>query len=334
MKIAFFETQDWEKPILKSSLKKNSLSFFSEPLSLENVSKVKDAEVISVFVYSKINSEILSNLPKLKLITTRSTGFDHIDVAECKKRKIKVTNVPTYGENTVAEHAFALILALSRKVHKSYVRTLKDDYSIDGLMGFDLKGKTLGVIGAGNIGKHVIRIARGFEMNVLVSDRHEDEFLAEQLNFKYVSLKTLFKNSDIITLHIPYNEKNHHFINKKTLRLFKKGSILINTARGQLVDTEALIYALDKKILSGIGLDVIEGENFVKEEKQLLQEKNREEAIKTFFEDRKLIDDDRVVFTPHIAFYSREALERITQKTMENVIDFTKGKLNGDSTVC
>lgn len=134
--------------------------FFKEELSLENVAKIKTAEIVSVFIYSKVNQVVLSQLPNLKMITTRSTGFDHIDLKVCKKRQIKVCNVPYYGENTVAEHTFALILALSRNVHKSYLRTIRNDFSIDGLIGFDLQGKTLGVIGAGNIGLHVIRIAK------------------------------------------------------------------------------------------------------------------------------------------------------------------------------
>ncbi len=139
-----------------------------------------------------------------------STGFDHIDLAECRKRKIKVANVPYYGENTVAEHTFALILSLSRNIHRAYIRALRGDHSIEGLKGFDLKGKTLGVIGAGHIGLHVIRIAKSFGMNVLAYDTRENRFLAEVLDFQYVPLEFLLKKSDIITLHVPYNKNTHH----------------------------------------------------------------------------------------------------------------------------
>ena len=334
MRIAFFEIQGWEKPILRRMLKKHSLTFFKDPLKLENIEKAKNAEVISVFIYSKLDKKTIDKLPKVKLITTRSTGFEHIDIRECAKRKIDVANVPAYGENTVAEHTFALILALSRNVHKSYLRTLQRDYSIEGLKGFDLKGKTIGVVGSGRIGKHVIRIARGFEMNVLVVDKHEDDFLAEQLNFKYVSFNELLKRSDIITLHVPYSKENHHLIDKDTIKMMKKGSILINTARGALVDTAALIYGLDKKILAGVGLDVLEGEEFIKEEKELLYNEKNIKILETLVEDHILLAKDNVVFTPHIAFYSKEALERIIEKTAENILSFVDGKLEKDCVVC
>lgn len=334
MKIAFFEIQGWEKPILKRMLEKHSLTFFKEPLKLEDIEKVKNADIISVFIYSKLDKKLIDKLKKIKLISTRSTGFEHIDIKECAKRKIDVANVPAYGENTVAEHTFALILALSRNVHKSYLRTLQRDYSIDGLKGFDLKNKTIGVVGAGKIGKHVIRIARGFEMNVLVVDKHEDDFLAEQLNFKYVSFNELLKKSDIITLHVPYLKENYHLIDKNAIKIMKKGSILINTARGALVDTAALIYGLDKKILAGVGLDVLEGEEFIKEEKELLYNKKNIKILETLVDDHILLAKENVVFTPHIAFYSKEALERIIEKTAQNVLDFVDGKLEKDCVVC
>jgi len=334
MKITFFEIQGWETPMIKKALKNHSLTFIKGHLTLENVKIAKGSDIISVFIYSYINQKILSNLKKLRLIATRSVGYDHINIKSCKNKKIKVFNVPSYGENTVAEHTFALILALSRNVHKSYLRTLQRDYSIEGLIGFDLKNKTLGVIGSGRIGKHVIRIARGFEMKVLVTDPNKDEFLAEQLDFKYVPLQELYKKSDIITLHVPYTKKNYHMINKESLKLMKKGSILINTSRGQLVDTNSLIWALDKKILSGVGLDVLEGEELIKEEKQLLYDKKKIKALEQLVEDHILLAKDNVVFTPHIAFYSQEALERIIQKTIDNINNFINNKPEKESVVC
>lgn len=287
-----------------------------------NVSEVKDCEVLSLFIYSKVSLDLLRRLPKLKMISTRSTGYDHIDLKEAKKRKVVVSNVPFYGENTVAEHTFALILALSRNVHKSYVRGLRDDFSIEGLKGFDLKGKTIGVVGAGHIGLHVIKIAKGFGMEVLAFDINKDKFLAEVLNFKYVSLEELLASSDIITLHVPSNKKTEHLINRKNISKIKKGAILINTARGSVVDTEALLEALDEGILSGAGLDVLEGEEFIKEEKQLLYEKENPEALKDLVKDHILLKKDNVVYTPHIAFYSQEAVERILQTTMKNILSF------------
>lgn len=327
MKIAFFEIQGWEKKILRKSLKGHELVFYKDELTLKNVNLVKDAEVISVFIYSKVDDKVINLIPKLKLITTRSTGFDHIDLKLAKKKNIPVCNVPYYGENTVAEHTFALILALSRNVHKSYVRTLRSDYSIDGLKGFDLKDKTLGVIGAGNIGLHVIRIAKGFGMNVIVNDIHQNNFLAEVLGFEYVSsLEELLSKSDIITLHLAHNKHTHHLINRETIKHIKKGAILINTARGPIVETEALMEALDKNILAGAGLDVLEGEELIKEEKQLLYDQKKTEIMGTLIRDHILISKDNVVFTPHIAFYSQEALERIIETTGENILEFLKGE--------
>lgn len=327
MKIAFFEIQGWEKRILKKTLKGHDLLFFKDELTPKNVEEIKNVEAISVFIYSKVSRQIISKLPQLKLITTRSTGYDHIDLKEASQRNVQVCNVPYYGENTVAEHTFALILALSRNVHKSYLRTVRNDFSIDGLQGFDLKGKTLGVIGAGNIGLHVIRIAKGFGMNVLVQDMHQNNFLAEVLGFEYTNnMEELLGKSDIITLHLPENKHTHHLINRQNIHKIKKGAILINTARGGVVETEALIEALDEKILAGVGLDVLEGEELIKEEKQLLYDQKNPQKLRTLIRDHILIDKDNVVFTPHIAFYSKEALQRIIETTGENILAFTKGE--------
>jgi D-lactate dehydrogenase len=290
------------------------------------VSLAKDADIISVFIYSKINKKVLNSLKKLKLICTRSTGYDHINISVAKKNNVCVCNIPSYGENTVAEHTFALILALSRNIHKSYVKTLRNDFSLDGLMGFDLKNKTLGVVGAGKIGLHVIRIAKSFGMNIIAFDVNQDNFIAEVLDFKYVSFKELLGSSDIVSLHAPYNEKTHHMINKDTVKLLKKGSFLINTSRGGLVDLDALMMGLDKNIIAGAGLDVIEGEEFIKEEKQLLYDPKKAESALTLAKDHILFDNEKVIFTPHIAFYSHEALMRILKQTSENIKSYIKGE--------
>lgn len=326
MKIAFFDVKPWEKEHLKRKLSKHNLKFFEEPLDNSNVSKIKDCQAISVFIYSKIDSKILNKLPKLKIITTRSTGFDHVDVKECKKRKIIVCNVPFYGENTVAEHTFGLILALSRYIHKMYVRTLKDDFSIEGMTGFDLKGKTIGVVGAGHIGVHVIRIAKGFEMDVLVYDVNKDSKLSKKFGFEYVGLNELLKKSDIVSLHVPYNKHTRHLINKKNIKLMKKGAILINTSRGGLIDTNVLLFALENKILGGAGLDVIEGEELIKEEKQLLHETGNVAKWRTIVRNHKIFRMENVVFTPHNAFNSKEALIRILDTTIDNIKSFSSKK--------
>ena len=325
MRVAFFEIKNWEKSYFKKKLKGHVLKFFAVTLNLENVNEIKDFDAVSVFVYSKVDAQIIAALPNLKLVATRSTGFDHIDLETCREKKIIVSNVPSYGENTVAEHTFALILSLSRNICKTCTRSLRYDFTIEGLKGFDLKDKTLGVIGAGRIGLHVIRIAKGFGMNVLAYDVNQNDLLSEVLGFEYVSLEELLSKSDVITLHVPYNNFTHHLINKDRVKLMKKGAILINTARGAVVDTEALIEALNKGILAGAGLDVLEGEELIKEEKQLLYDQKKLEVLSNLVKGHILLSKENVVFTPHIAFYSQEALERILEITVQNILAFSSG---------
>jgi D-lactate dehydrogenase len=327
MKIAFFETEDWQKDYLKGKLAQGELFFFSEPLSLENIDSAKDCQIISPFIYSEINKDILQKLPDLKIVATRSTGFDHIDLAGAKEDKITVCNVPFYGENTVAEHTFALILALSRKLFDSVERARKGDFSLDGLRGFDLKDKTLGIVGLGHIGLHVARIAKGFEMKVLAYDIKDDKKLAKKIGFEYVSFEDLLSKSDIITLHTPYNKATHHLINSENISLVKKGAYLINTARGALIQTEALLKALSSGILAGAGLDVLEEECFVKEEAQLLSKEFPKTCdLKTVLQNHILLQQKNVIVTPHNAFNSQEAITRILDTTILNIQSFLKNK--------
>jgi D-lactate dehydrogenase len=325
MEIAFFEINDWEVNILKKTLSKHKLHFFSTPLSERELPEIKNCEVVSIFIYSNVTSGIISQLPNLKIIATRSTGFNHIDLEACKKRKVIVSNVPTYGENTVAEHTFALLLSISRKIHKSYMRTMAEDYSIEGLEGFDLKDKTIGVIGTGHIGKHVIRIAQGFEMNILAYDTFIDKKLKKDYGVLYVSLDKLLRKSDIITLHIPSSNENRHLIDENAFNKMKKGAIIINTARGDLVDTKALLKSISAGKIGGAGLDVIEGEELIKEEKQMLHNHDTN-TTKQIIRDHDLMRNESIVFTPHIAFYSREALERILKTSIDNITSFINKK--------
>ncbi len=324
MKTAFFEIQDWEKELLKRSslAESGELLFFQEELTEKNVEKAANCDLISVFIYSQVTSKVIEKIPNLQFIATRSTGFDHIDIETCKKRNIQVANVPFYGENTVAEHTFALILSLSRNIHKAYVKTMRGDFSIEGLKGFDLKGKVLGVVGAGHIGLHVVKMARGFGMEVLAYDVQKNSFMEEVLGFKYVSLEELLAQADIISMHAPYNSKTHHLINKENIQKIKRGSLLINTARGALVETEALVQALDKGILSGAGLDALEEENLIKEEKQILSSQFPREKLETLVRNHILLHRENVVITPHIGFYSQEALQRILETTIANLSSF------------
>lgn len=322
--IVFFETAAWERRLLTNALKRLRLAatFVPEPLTDETLPKARQAAVVSVFIYSRLTRARLGKLRNLRFIATRSTGFDHIDLAACRTRKVLVSNVPAYGENTVAEHTFALILSLSRNVHKAYIRTARGDFSLQGLQGFDLKDKTIGVVGAGRIGLHVIKMAKGFGMEVLVYDTRRDVFLSEVLGFRYTTLPDLLRRSDIVSLHVPYDPSTHHLMHRDTFRLMKRGALLINTARGGLIDTNALVWALDEGIVGGAGLDVLEGEELVKEERQLLAADFPKERLITALKNHILLHRENVVITPHIAFDSREALQRILETTVGNLAGF------------
>lgn len=329
MKAVFFETAPWERRFLKRALASQRLSlvFVPDPLTDDTWRHAANADILSVFIYSPLSARLLHRLPRVRFIATRSTGFDHIHLVTCRARHITVSNVPSYGENTVAEHTFALILALSRNLHKAYVKTIKGDFSLTGLQGFDLKGKTLGVVGAGHIGLHVIKMAKGFGMDVVVCDAQRNPFLSEVLDFRYVPLQTLLESSDIVSLHIPYLPSTHHLMNRERFQRMKRGALLINTARGGLVDTEALVWALDEGIVSGAGLDVLEGEELVKEERQLLSKDFPKEKLVTALRNNILLHRENVVITPHIAFDSKEALQRILETTVSNIAGFLAGAL-------
>jgi D-lactate dehydrogenase len=312
MKIAFFYKSDEVLELLKNYFPDNEVSFFNEKLSEGSIDKLKEFEILSVFVDSEVNKNIIDGLPNLKFITTRSTGYDHIDYKYAETKGIKVSNVPIYGSSTVAEFTFALLLNLSRKINQAS-RQLKEggDFEIpDQLEGFDLEGKTMGVIGTGKIGKNVIRIAKAFNMKVLAYDLHPDINFAKENNFEYKNFDEVISGSDIITLHAPYTKENHHLINKENIFKMKKGVYIINTARGELIDTEALLLGIDEGIIRGVGLDVLEGERDFKKGDKI-----------------SILDKPNVIITPHIAFYSREAMERIMQTTVENIKGFMSGNL-------
>lgn len=328
-KIAFVEMKEaWQKEFIQNKLPGKEVLFFEETAQ-ECGAALKGVNILSVFIHSRITAELIAKLPGLQCVTTRSTGFDHIDLKAARARDIPVFNVPVYGENTVAEHTFALILSLSRNLRKAYLRTLDNDFRLDGLMGFDLKGKTLGVIGTGHIGLHVIRMALGFGMTVIAHDIRKQDFLSEVLDFEYVSLEALLQRSDIISLHAPYLPATHHLINRKNIGFIKKGAVLVNTARGGLVETEALVEALDKKILSGAGLDVLEDEAYLLEEKRsddTPENRKHWQKLQDALKNHVLLHRENVIFTPHMAFYSREAVERILETTLQNIQDFTQAR--------
>ncbi len=330
MKLAFFELEGWEDKIIRESFPNDDLFLSSEKLTEFNLPAQNDFEIISVFVNSIINDKILANFPNLKFVTTRSTGYDHIDLRACGKRKVLAAYVPGYGNNTVAEWAFGLILNLARKMYQS-IDQIKERESFDlkNLRGIDLKGRTIGIIGTGRIGKEMIKISHGFGMNVLAFDLFPDEKAAAEFGFKYVDLETLLKNSDVISVHTPYSAKTYHLINKGNIGAIKKGAYLINTARGGIVETEALVIALQNGILAGIGLDVLEEEGETKDEMLFMKETSTHaEKLRTIVENHILMKMPNVLITPHNAFNSEEALQRILNTTLENIKNYIAGAPN------
>lgn len=323
-KIAFFGVKSWEKEIIEREIIKLDsfgVGIFEEEVQ-DNLEMAANYDVISIFIFSKMDSLVLEKLPKLKMITTRSTGIDHIDSEACQKRGIEIKSVSTYGSNTVAEYAFGLLLAISKKIVVAHQAVENGEFTPEGLTGVDLYNKTLGVIGVGKIGQNVIRIAKGFGMNVLGVEQYQDPLISKKLGFKYVDLETCLSQSDFVTLHVPSIPETFHLINKKNIKLMKRGSYLINTARGGVVETEAIVWALNNKILAGAGLDVTEEENLVENVSVVMNNETSKEDLREVVSYHLLKDRDDVVFTPHNAFNTVEAIERIIKTTIENIKDF------------
>jgi len=327
MKIQYFSGEAWEEAFVRERLPSEQIEFHTESLASLPELTDPEAEVLCTFIDSPVGEAELARFPALKLIATRSTGFDHIDVPAATARGIAVANVPYYGEHTVAEFAFALLLALSRRVIDADERVrATGTFSHDNLRGFDLAGKTIGIVGCGHIGIHAIRMANGFSMKVLGFDVHQDEAQAKELNFTYASLDDLLATSDIISIHVPYNEHTHHLINQENITKCKKGAYLINTARGAVVETEAIISALKAGTLAGAALDVLEEEGDLADPRALFSAPHpKAEEIRIALENHYLIDHPRVIVTPHIAFNTQEAVERILTTSIDNIKSFGAG---------
>jgi len=328
MKIAFFGTNKEEQAILSELITGTENHFFAEGFTNEHLEEIKDLDILCTFVGSQITSQVMDLFPNLKLIATRSTGFDHIDVAYAKEKGVVVTNVPAYGANTVAEFTFALIMALSRGAHNAYSHlkagTFKDPQDF---RGFDLFGKTLGVVGTGKIGQNVIKIGKGFGMKIEAFDVYPNEAFAKEQGFNYSALAEVLKRADIVTLHVPYNEGTHHLINQGNIGNLKQGAYIINTARGEVLETEALLMALKSGQAAGAGLDVLEGEKEMQESYDLfLGRERRAVNYKLLLENHLLLDLENVIVTPHVAFCTEEAERRILEVTAENILNFVKGE--------
>jgi D-lactate dehydrogenase len=328
-KIIFYDATELDQQQLTDDLKHTDhyWEFVHQSITPENCDV--DAEVISVFVTSVVTREMIEQMPKLRLIACRSTGFNNIDLTAAAEHNISVVNVPTYGESTVAEYAFALILHLMRKI--SYgIRAFNEDIDVTMLMGNDLAGKTIGIIGTGHIGLHAAQIANGFGMTIIAYDPFPNEAAIAQYGITYVTKQELLVRSDIVSIHAPYTGDNRHLIDADALSQMKSSAILINTARGELVDTAALTQVLNEKQLAGVALDVVEGENLLNlhEEVALLRSNELpQEAAAHSVALMALHKLPNVIVTPHTAFNTIEAIQRINQTTCQNIIRYWYGEV-------
>ena len=321
-KIAFFDTKPYDRASFDEVNQRYhfEIVYHKGQLNRNNVILTKGMDAVCIFVHDSADAGIVREMADngVKLLALRAAGYNNVDLAACEG-KIKVVRVPAYSPYAVAEHAVALMLSLNRKIHRAYWRTRDGHFSLHGLMGFDMNGKTAGIIGTGKIAKKLIRILKGFGMNILAYDVYPDEHFAQEAGFIYVSLEELYRQSDIISLHCPLTEQTRNMINEESIALMKEQVMLINTSRGQLIHTNALIEGLKSKKIAAAGLDVYEEEE------------------EYFYEDKsdKIIDDDvlarllsfnNVIVTSHQGFFTREAMRNIAETTLQNVQDFMEGK--------
>lgn len=321
MKVAFFSSKSYDQQYFEAANKgkNHEFTFYEVSLKPSSAKLASGFDVVCAFVNDKINRETLQILSghKVELIVLRCAGFNNVDLEASKEFNIKIMRVPAYSPHAVAEHATALILSLNRKIHKSYHRVRDNNFSLERLVGFDLVNKTVGIIGTGKIGKEFARIMTGFGCFVIAYDVNKNEDVIK-LGVEYTDLTTLFKSSDIISLHCPLTPGTYQIINKNTLSLMKKGSMLINTSRGKLVNTADVIESLASRHLGYLGIDV-----YAEEEK-------------IFFKDlsERIIDDEmisrlltfpNVLITAHQGFLTHEALQEIASTTIRNIEDFEKG---------
>lgn len=331
MNIIFFDAKPFEKPYFSKALLGHNLFFtpfeadkFVEENTLVKKLpfKIEKTDAVSGFIYSNFTSAVLAFFPKLKIIATRSTGTDHIDLKECSRRGIDVRSVPEYGTNTVAEHTWALILALIRKIPQSTEKAKKGDFSRENLQGFDTFGKTLGIVGCGKIGSRVGELGRAFGCSVLAFDPYADAKSLAGRGFLKASLGEIYSNCDIVSFHTPLTKETIHLLSTKDIQDLKRGVFIINTARGGLIETKALLRGLQDGVIAGVALDVLEEEEDLAEEAELIHGRKLTSSEKeTLLQNHILLKDERVLITPHNAFNTKEALERIMEKTVENILN-------------
>ncbi|MGE3703528.1 MAG: hydroxyacid dehydrogenase [Hyphomicrobiaceae bacterium] len=327
MKVVVFETEEWEHQACLRLEPQHEVECTRERLDPHTAAPYASAEIVSTFVNSQLGADVLTQFPRLKLIATRSTGYDHIDLDWCKAHGVAVANVPDYGDSTVAEHAFALLLAVARNLVESVERTRRGDFSQTGLRGFELRGKTLGVIGTGRIGRRAIEIARGLGMDVVAYDLYPDEDAATQLGFRYADLDEVLAAADALTLHVPATAGTASLISDREFALMKPDVILINTARGNIVDVPALVRALSDGRVKAAGLDVLPQEPLVREEAQIFRETSTDGYdLKALVANHVLLRFPNVIVTPHIAYNTQSAVRRIIETTVENIEAFGRGE--------
>jgi D-lactate dehydrogenase len=327
MKVVVFETEEWERDACRRLMLAHEVTCTREPLNERTAGAFSDAEVVATFINSRLDAGVLQRLPHLRLIATRSTGFDHIDLDYCRAHDITVCNVPGYGDHTVAEHAFALLLAVARNIVDSVERARRGHFAQSGLRGFELFEKTLGVVGTGRIGRRVIGIAKGFGMEVIASDLHPDEAAATTLGFRYVPLDALLARVDVVTLHVPATPESRHMLSDREFALMKDGAVLINTARGDVVDVAALVRALSTGKLRAAGLDVLPEEPAIREEAQIFHASAPQEGydLKALIANYVLLRFPNVIVTPHNAYNTDSAMRRIIETTLDNIDAFSRG---------
>ena len=321
-KIIFFDIKDYDKEFFKKYEKNYNfeMTFLKVRLTEETANLTKGYDVVCGFANDNINKETIDIMVEngIKLLAMRCAGFNNVSLKDIHNR-FKVVRVPAYSPHAIAEYTVGLILAVNRKIHKAYVRTREGNFSINGLMGFDLDGKTAGIIGTGKIGQILIKILKGFEMKVIAYDLYPNQKAADELGFEYVSLDELYAKSDIISLNCPLTKDTQYMINRRSMLKMKDGVILVNTGRGQLIDSADLVEALKDKKVGAVALDVYE------------EEENY------FFEDKsnQVIEDDilgrllsfyNVLITSHQAYFTKEAVDAITVTTLNNIRDFVEGK--------
>ncbi|MEI6349648.1 MAG: NAD(P)-dependent oxidoreductase [Verrucomicrobiota bacterium] len=341
MIIYFVETESEDREFFFDALPCHELHF------VDSLSEVgEDAEIVSVFFNSRIGVHFLSAHPNLRLIASRTTAFDHLDTAACHEYGVKIAVVPSFADPIVAEHAFALILALSRRLREAMVVGKGPQSTHRSVRGMQLKGKTFGVVGAGRVGIHVLRLAKAFGMNAVAYDLRPLPILASALEFEYLPLEELLARSDVVSLHIPLTLSTRHLFNRDTFAMCKPGMILVNTARGALIDTDAMLEALDSGILRGVGLDVLEEERVLQQEtmdiigEQIVSRlqsgaapdevrgatPGRVDELQRLMRNTALISRLNVVFTPHVAFNSVEAVASMHAATADNIRAFAAGE--------